>query len=187
MDNGQWTKSKTAVGPRSSVHGPWSKMGFTLVEIVLAVSLVGILFAAAGIVLRQGLDSYATVSERGSALQAARFAIERMTRELRRCGDDADDQIQNISASQISFTDADNINTSFNLNGDTLRRGTDTLLDNVSSLAFTGYKSDNTQTASAQQIRRVRIQMSVLPEGQTAPLTLRTDIFLRNYMYEKWQ
>ncbi|MDZ4224320.1 MAG: hypothetical protein U1D33_00280, partial [bacterium] len=136
---------------------------------------------------RQGLDSYATVSERGSTLQATRFAIERMTRELRRCGDDADNQLQNISAAQIGFTDANAINTSFNLNGQTLRRGNDTLLDNVTALTFTGYKSDNTQTTSAQQVRRVRIQMSVLPQGQNTPLTLRTDVFLRNYLYENWQ
>lgn len=162
-------------------------MGFTLVEIILTISLIGILFMIASIVLRQGIDSYSTITERGGALQASRFAIERMVRELRRCGDDTDNQLQNISGTQIGFTDADNLNTSFNLNGQTLRRGNDTLLDNVTSLAFTGYKSDNTQTTSAPQVRRVRIQMSVLPQGQTTPLTLRTDVFLRNYLYEKWQ
>lgn len=164
-----------------------NKKGFTLVEIILTISLIGILFTIASTVLRQGVDSYSTITERGGALQASRFAIERMVRELRRCGDDTDNQLQNISETQIGFTDADNLNTNFSLNGQTLRRGNDTLLDSVTSLTFTGYKSDNTQTTSAPQVRRVRIQMSVLPQGQITPLTLRTDVFLRNYLYEKWQ
>ena len=170
-------------------QGPWTmKKGFTLVEIILSISLIGILFALTSVVLRQGLDAYAHISSRAPQLQAARYAMERMVRELRREGDDANDQIQNISATQVSFTDNLGNNTSFNLNGQTLRRGTDTLLNNVTSLTFTGYKSDNvTTTSSANQVRRIRIQLTTLPPGQIASLTLRTDIFLRNYMYENWQ
>ncbi len=163
------------------------KIGFTLVEVILAITLIGILFTVGSVVLKQGLDSYATIAQRGAALQAARLPFERMVRELRRCGDDANNGVQNIQTTQIHFTDSNNINTNFNWSGTTLRRGNDTLLDNVTALTFTGFKSDNSQTSSAQQTRRVRIQISVLPTGQTMPITLRSDVFLRNYFYENWQ
>ncbi|OGQ05224.1 MAG: hypothetical protein A2W61_01840 [Deltaproteobacteria bacterium RIFCSPLOWO2_01_44_7] len=161
--------------------------GFTLVEIVLTIALVSILFASAGLILRQGLDSYAHISERSANLQAARYAMERMSRELELVGDESSTNIQSIQSNSVSFVDSDSITTDFNFTNQALYRGTDLLLSNVTSATFTGFKDNGNTTSSGQQTRRVRIEFSTLPPGQTAPLTLRTDVFIRNYLYENFQ
>lgn len=162
------------------------KKGFTLVEIILSVSLVGILFIFAGLLLRSGLDAYTHLSQRGANLQASRFAMDRMIRELIQVEDDNPNNIQSIQSNRIVFVDSLGITSDFELIGQNIMRNNDILLGNVTSLTFTGFASDNSITTAAPQVRRVRIQFSTLPPGQTAPLTLRTDIFVRNYMYDNF-
>lgn len=166
---------------------PDKQKGFTIVETVLSIALIGILIVLSSVLLRQGLDSYAHISNRGGNLQSARYAMERMVRELKRAGDKDSNKIQNISSTRITFTDADGNTTNFELIGTLLKRGSDRLLENVTALAFTGFRDNNDQTSSAQQLRRVRIQLTTLPPAETAPLILRTDVFFRNYMYENFQ
>lgn len=162
------------------------KKGFTLVEIILSVSLVGILFIFASLLLRGGLDAYTHVSQRGANLQAARFAMDRMIRELIQVEDDNQNNIQTIQSNRIVFVDSLGMMSDFELIGQNLMRNNDILLSNVTALTFTGFTSANTITSSGSQVRRVRIQFSTLPPGQTAPLTLRTDVFIRNYMYDNF-
>lgn len=163
------------------------KRGFTLIEIILTISLVGILFALTAILLDRGVASFATISKRGINTEEARFAMERMVREILLIKSGASGDLTNLQAAQISFKDKLGLNTDFHLNGTTLYRGNDPLLNHVTGLTFTGYKSDNTVTNSTPQTQRIRILLTTLPEGETAALTLRTDIFLRTEMYVNFQ
>lgn len=173
---------------KGTSHGPQvTNHGFTLVEIILSITLTAILFTLSGLILRQGLDSYAHISSRSAALQKARYAMERMVRELRRVGDEPTKNIQNIQPTRITFVDDQGLTTDFNLNGQILQRGNDRLLDNVISLTFTGYKDDNQVTPAGPQVRRIGIQFSMLPLGETVSILLRTNVFIRNYMYENFQ
>lgn len=161
--------------------------GFTLVEIILCVSLVGILFATTAILLDRGVASFATISERGAKNQDARFAMERMVRELILVDAGPSGELQNFQTASLSFRDNLGLNTDFHLTGTTLYRGSDPLLENVTALTFTGYQSNNNTTQAAPQVRRIRVQLSALPQGETAAMTLRTDVFLRTDMYENFQ
>lgn len=162
--------------------------GFTLVEIVLSISLVSILFAASAIILDRGIDSFASISERGAKHQDARYAMERMVRELLLIEAGPQGDLINLQDSSLSFRDNQGINTDFNLSGNTLNRGSDPLLENVTVLTFTGYRSNGVVTNANPQIRRIRIEFSTLPQGETTPLTLRTDVFLRGEdLYENFQ
>lgn len=158
-----------------------------MVEIILCLTLMGFLFILASTTLTQGLDSYAHIQSRTTNLQAARYAMDRMVRELIRVEDDNQSNIQNIQETSIQFVDDLAANVTYQLSGTDLMRNEDILLGNVSSLLFTGYRDNNQTTSSGQQTRRVRIELSTLPPGQSVPLNLRTDIFIRNYMYEKFQ
>ncbi|MDO8526399.1 MAG: type II secretion system protein [Deltaproteobacteria bacterium] len=162
--------------------------GFTLVEIILSITLMGILFTLSSLVLVQGLNAYRHISARATNLNEARYALERMVRELRREGDENNiDDIKNIQSNSITFIDALGNNTSFSLSGQNLLRDNDLLLNNVTALVFTGYRDTGAETSSAQQVRRVRIQLTTTPPGQVASLLLVSDVFLRNYMYENFQ
>ncbi|MBI5300116.1 MAG: type II secretion system protein [Deltaproteobacteria bacterium] len=161
--------------------------GFTLVEVILTIVVIGILFAVSSIVLRQGLDSYSHILNRSNNLQTTRYAMERMIRELTLVGDTNPTNIQNIQSDRITYVDSDSNTTNFNFANGTLYRSTDPLLNNVTAVTFTGFKDTGATTTAGNQVRRVRIQLSTLPPNQTTPLNLRTDIFIRNYMYENFR
>lgn len=163
------------------------RKGFTLVEIILSISLIGILFAASAIILDRGVDSFANISVRGENRQGAAFSMERMISELLLLEAGPSGDLTNVQESRIDFTDNQGSNTDFHLTGQTLYRGNDILLENVTALAFTGYNKNNQVTNSTPQTRRIRIEMTTLPPGQTASLTLRTDVFLRTDLYDNFQ
>lgn len=165
--------------------------GFTLVELILSIALIGILFAFGGVILTQGLDSYAHISERQVNLQQSRYAMDRMVKELAIAGAAPATRIQMLTPTKIDFIDDQGNSAYFDLNNQILRRGTgtgnNTLAENVTSLTFTGLDQNGNNVTNPSQIRRVRIQLSTLPSGQTAPLNLRTYVFIRNYLYEAFQ
>lgn len=57
--------------------------GFTLVEMVMVIVLLGIIAVASSQFIRQGVGIYTDTVERDALQQMGRFAVERMTRELR--------------------------------------------------------------------------------------------------------
>jgi len=57
--------------------------GFTLVEMVVTMVVIGVLFAVASPIFSTALQSYAEGSERLQTLTKARYATERIARELR--------------------------------------------------------------------------------------------------------
>lgn len=160
--------------------------GFTMVEIILSISLTAILAFAAGVALLQGLNSYRQISTRTNNLQAVRHAMDRMVREIIRSGDTPQTNIQNIQG-KLTLIDDLALAATFELDGTDLERNGSLLAGNVTGLTFTGFKDDNTQTTAGPQVRRVRIQLTTLPVGETVPLTLTTDVFIRNYMYENFK
>lgn len=69
--------------------GRWSatvktgQSGFTLIELVMVIILLGIIAAATSQFIRQGVGVYADSVGRDALQQSGRFAVERITRELR--------------------------------------------------------------------------------------------------------
>jgi len=61
-------------------NGP--KNGFTLIEIVVTMLLVGILAAVGGMAIVRAINGYVTVKENSAATQKAQMAMSRITREI---------------------------------------------------------------------------------------------------------
>ena len=57
--------------------------GFTLIEMVMVIVLLGIVSVGIGSFIRLGSQAYAEVSARDELIASARFAVERLNRELR--------------------------------------------------------------------------------------------------------
>lgn len=57
--------------------------GFTLIELILVIIILGIVGVGIGSVVRQGTQLYVDTTERDRLISESRFVIERMSRELR--------------------------------------------------------------------------------------------------------
>lgn len=64
--------------PYSNKHS-----GFTLVEIIIVISIMGIIGGLASMIIGRSLDSYAALERRTDLQTSIRLAVERISRELR--------------------------------------------------------------------------------------------------------
>lgn len=143
----------------------WSP-AFTLVEVVAAIVLFGIVAAMSARVLSQGFQSFIMGRNVAETDWQARVALERMTRELRTIRAPADIVI--TSASDITFTDIDGnsirycqgtVGTCPGSLSD-LTRGTQTLANGVSGLAFSYLTKAGAATVTPSQVYYVVVAFS---------------------------
>ncbi len=110
--------------------------GFTLIELVLTILLLGIIASIVSQFVLQGVRSYSVEQDRGNVHSQARLAVERMAREIR--------AIRGCTASDLtlpaanpfptlSFTDVIGTAVSFSVAGGNLTRGVDILAKGVTS------------------------------------------------------
>ncbi|NMP31935.1 type II secretion system protein [Thalassotalea sp. M1531] len=57
--------------------------GFTLIEMVMVIILLGIVSVTVGSMIRMGSQAFVDVSNRDELISSARFSVERLNRELR--------------------------------------------------------------------------------------------------------
>jgi prepilin-type N-terminal cleavage/methylation domain-containing protein len=160
--------------------------GFTLVELVIAITIAGIAAATIGAILLGTVKAWTFKFNRSDILWDGRLAINRMTREIRTVRDSV--SVTTASSSQFRFIDAGNVDITYSLSSTNLNRtenGTANLLaENVSSLGFTYYDAAGTVIPSptvspTTDIKRVRINLTLIKNGQT--LYLQSDSMPRNF------
>ncbi len=144
--------------------------GFTLIELVIAIVILGII-AGIGTPLLLGIsDSLAFLVSRTAIDQAGDIALSRMTREMRRLKDDS--SVNTATSSQFSFDDVNSNTISYSLSGTDLMRNSDILASDVQDLSFT-YYDDSGSTISTPvvspnktDIRRIDISLEFTSSGQ---------------------
>lgn len=163
------------------------KEGFTLIEIVVVLVIVGILAAILIEPFRQGVKSFVGIETRSDLTSQARDATTRIVREIRNIQKKANDKPNITSADGTSITFVDNRGTSisFSLSGNTVLRDTNILADKVSNLEFRYFKGDNTalttfplSAADLDEVRRVLVILA-MQEG-TESVTMTGQAFLRD-------
>ena len=156
--------------------------GFTLVEVVLTMTIMAVLVVVTGVLMGRAVDAYRLVAERSDLLQQGRMALMRIEKELEVLRD-----VVTVQPERVQFRDADMALQEFRRDGTSLFRNSDLLAENVSFLSLAYYRDNGNETQSPPQVRRIHIEMTVQGAGTGGSLTLRTDVFPRNFIYENFQ
>ncbi|HEV8129503.1 MAG TPA: prepilin-type N-terminal cleavage/methylation domain-containing protein [Candidatus Eisenbacteria bacterium] len=162
--------------------------GFSLAEIVIVIVVVSIAaYVFTGMFL-QAVKSYEYIDAEKQMLQEARYAEERLSRELKRVRGNT--FVTQATSRTFTFFDRDSAAVSVSwtgVKGDPLlytKNGTpQTLASGVDTLAFTYYKNDGSSAAplvapAATDIWRVKVDLRLAKNSQT--VSAQTAVFLRS-------
>lgn len=168
------------------------KKGFTFIETLLAVIILGAVATVAAKLLVVGLDIYALVANRHDASQSARLAMERIVDEftLLKSSD-----IQVMTDTRFDFRDSTNANTDFRkktvskngLSVPCIYRDEDFLAGNVTYLDFDYLQNNGSSTIWPWQVKRINIDFIVEALAQAGSVRLRNEVFPRSFMYSNFQ
>lgn len=172
-----------------------TQSGFTLIELILSMVLMGIVAVTAGMLIYQGTRSFEALSDQKEVTQQATLALERVSRELRpmKCtpsGNSCAPSVTDIpvmTVSELRFLNSSYEGRGFRLSGNTLmlRDGTGAgdpeyaLATGVSSLTFEYLKSDGTSAASVSELWTVSMNMA-LASGQ-ATIDVKASVHPRGF------
>ena len=152
--------------------------GFSLIEIIMTIVILAIVGLVGVDILMQGTYSYFEARDYREAVQEVRYAVERMTREIREDIDTPSTDITTFTSTNFTFLDTSGASIAFALNGTNLERNIIVLASNVTSLAFTYLQANGSAAATAGQIWKIQIAMTVTV-GKPA-IGVRTIVFPRN-------
>lgn len=165
-----------------------NKKGFTLIETILTIIVIGIIAGVSGQVLLRGIDAYSLIVDRKDAMQHARVGMDRMVNELLLVSQ-AD--VSSIADERIDFRDTNGIATGFmraNVYGTLdLVRGSDFLAGQIYLLDFDFFKSDGTNAVWPGDMRRINIELTTQAIGGYGTVPLRAEVFPRNFMYSNFR
>lgn len=153
-----------------------SQRGFTLVELVIAVAIVGLVLSGTLIALQQGENAYQFGSGRVEVQQSARMAVDRMIRDLR-----TGSTVTTSTATSVTFQYIDDtgatVTVAYSLTGANLQRNQispapgvaqpETLIGNVSAFSLTYYDGNNIATTTPANVRAVDIKLTTKPQDTT--------------------
>ena len=155
--------------------------GVSLVEVLIVLSLVGVLIVAMSPQIRSGRQVWEVVGDRhADVLQNARIGMRKITRELRQSL-----SISEIGSDYVEFVDRNDDNMKFQYNAQYLEYGEpgsmSVLSGPVDSLSFTYYEEDGvTTTTELNEIRAVLIQLVTSDsEGKVPSIPLSSLIYIR--------
>lgn len=113
--------SCTSSTPNSTLHTPQSK-GFTLIEAIITIVIVGIISSIAALIILEGVKASAKEQNLSGVHYQARIAMERMAREIRLIRSQTAGDIPTMAATDLIFCDVTGRAVEFQLAGLVLNR-----------------------------------------------------------------
>lgn len=155
---------------------PTHQNGFTLVELIIVIVILGILVVVTEPLLQSGFDAYFTQRNITEANWQESLALSRMKRDIR--GMPTLANITMATSSELAFTDSENESVDYTLSGTNLLRNTDVLASGVNSISFAYYNRYGATTTTLSDIRYINITLNVTKNN--VDYTTFTTIFVRN-------
>lgn len=153
------------------------QLGFSLVELIVVIVVLGIVGSMGAIVVRDGMLGYLRGREITSADWQGRLALERITRELR---DASAIAAGSCDTSTFAYSDINAAPISYTQSTTTLLRNGQPLADNVTGLRFYCLQNDGqTYTTTPSAVYYVTVSMIVSTANTSA--TYRSTVKPRNF------
>ncbi|MCM8784461.1 MAG: prepilin-type N-terminal cleavage/methylation domain-containing protein [Candidatus Omnitrophica bacterium] len=187
----------TRQGIKFSVFSRWLsrvlaiKKSVTLIELLIAIAIVGILSVGLTYMLTQGLKVWMGGTARTDIVDRGRVALERLSRELRQAERFT---ITTMNATDIQFNAVLSGTTyviAYKFTNNALWRSEKTnmaaandfvsLAKSVNNLTFSYYDKNGAVTTSTTAVRVVRVDLVLDMPSPEQDVTLNTDIQLRNF------
>jgi len=161
--------------------------GFTLVEIVIVIVIIGIMSTLAAMIILQGATSFSTEYSTSNAQYQSRLAMERMAREIRLLRSQTAGDIPTMSANTIMYTNIQGTQMGFQLSAGSIQRSQDngttwqTLATGVTALTFTYLQQDGVTVATTAATLWY-VVINITDQQGTETLSIRTRVFPRNFI-----
>lgn len=163
--------------------------GFTLIEIIVTLVIVGIIATMAGMGIVSGIKGYVFAKGNAAMTQKSQMALARVSRELMELVDVTTAQSSQVTYSRFDFDSGNIISQTMYLDSGLVKiasgstpSGGDTIVDDVGSFTLTYYKGTNTwQTADdIQLLSSIRIVIGLTNPGGGSDISFSTTVTPRN-------
>lgn len=155
--------------------------GFSLVELVLVITFIGILSLVLGAVVNRGVKSYDLLWSRRTNVAKAQVAMDRMVMEMRLI-ERPSDILDISSATKFQFEYPNNTVITYELVGTNLLRNSDILASGIQALDFQYFTANGTVTTNPITVRRVQVQLTATAPADHGTLTLQSYAIIRSGM-----
>lgn len=152
--------------------------GFTLIELIIVILIIGIIAAMSSNALLQGTINYTTSQTLGTLDAQAADALERISRIARTIPTSS--YITTATSSQFSFKDKTGTSYSYQISSGNLVENANILSSNASTLVWTYYDKTGATTTTTSAIRFAQAALTLTKNNFS--YTYTTSINLTNLL-----
>ncbi len=150
--------------------------GFTLMEMTVAMTVLGIIGVIAFNIIHNQVNSFNTVFTHTAAVSDIRKAIRLMRRDFQNLDNS---NISTLEAGKLIFKNSDGKDVEYVLDGKTLIRNDKSILSNVAAAPFSYLDTEQSPTAAKDSVRFIGVKLSVLTVN-TDTVSVTENIYVRN-------
>ena len=143
----------------------YQQKGFTFIELILVVILLGIISVVIGRILLEGYRTFLTSQSILETDWQGWMALERMVNDIHTIRSAAD--LSTIQTNQLTFVNTNGNTIQYQLSGSSLMRNSFILASGIQSLNFSYLDANGTTTAIPSAVRYISLSLRVAHDQLT--------------------